>query len=353
MKRYAAVGLGLLTSLSACMSECGTSSSAAPQVSVAVRGFDPGVPASAHPVAPVRGREEAGRPAPAVPRDAAADLEPFATAAPISGKSIGHTSVVLKVRLEGGLTAAYKPRSKRGPLRYKGEIAAYRLAMALGLPNVPPALPRSFAFAPMLAALGGKATDSGDLFAAEAIADDAGNVPGALIPWIADLSFLAIETDPLLSEWKGWLGGRDGTAEVPDEKKHLAAQISTLIVFDYVTGNWDRWSGGNVGLDAKHATVLFIDNDGAFYDAPPKGPLAAQKARLAAVARFSRSFVDELRKLDAKALEAAIGSEVNGKPEPLLSATALAGVEARRGEALAVIDARIAKAGEAATLVFP
>ena len=41
--------------------------------------------------------------------------------------------------------AAYKPRSKLplGDHRYKGEIAAYRLAVALGLDNVPRAIPRA------------------------------------------------------------------------------------------------------------------------------------------------------------------------------------------------------------------
>ena len=245
------------------------------------------------------------------------------------------------------MVAAYKPSSKRGPSRYKGEIAAYRLATALGLPNVPPAIPRSFPLAGLLAALGGKDTDAGGLLAREALPDEKGEVAGALIPWIPRLGFLALEAEPLLGEWKGWLGA---SGEVPADKRSVAAQVSTMIVFDYITGNWDRWSGGNVGHDAQSGTVLFIDNDGAFYETPPRGPLADQKKRLEAVARFSRSFVGRLRALDAKALAAAMGDERDGVP--LLAGKAVAGAAKRRDEALRIIDARIARDGEPKVLVF-
>jgi len=309
-----------------------------PTLSIPVQGW---TPPDASDVA-----RDAAKPSPA--GDAAHDvLVDYKTASPVSGKSIGHTSVVFKLKLEGGLEAAYKPRSKRGPSRYKGEIAAYRLATALGLPNVPPALSRSFARATLLKALGGEASEPGALYAKEAIAGETGDVPGALIPWIPHLGLMELHAEPLLSAWQGWLGG---AGEVPEDQRGLAAQISTMIVFDYVTGNWDRWSGGNIGFEAQKRMLLFIDNDGAFYDAPPDGPLAAQKGRLNRVKRFSRGFVGRLRTLDPKALAAALGDESPGVP--LLGEKALAGVNARREEALRTIDARIKKSGEEKTLEF-
>ncbi len=205
----------------------------------------------------------------------ASKLPLYEVAKPLSGKSIGHTSVVFKLKLEQDLVVAYKPSSKRGPSRYKGEIAAYRLATALGLPNVPPAIPRSFPLAGLLAALGGKDTDAGGLLAREALPDEKGEVAGALIPWIPRLGFLALEAEPLLGEWKGWLGA---SGEVPADKRSVAAQVSTMIVFDYITGNWDRWSGGNVGHDPQSGTVLFIDNDGAFYETPPRESARGQRS---------------------------------------------------------------------------
>jgi hypothetical protein len=261
------------------------------------------------------------------------------TGRPRSGKSIGHTSVVFKLRFDDGTEAAFKPRSRRGGARYRGEIAAYRLGVALGIENVPPALPRSFDAGDLRAALG-----SEPLFAEEVLASRDGRVDGAILPWIKGLSFLDLERDPWLGKWRGWLahGG-----VIPEDERRTAAAISSMIVFDYVTGNWDRWSGGNVGFDRARDTVLFIDNDGAFYDPPPAAALARQTTILARVDRFSARFVAALRALE---VARALGEERPG--EPLLGEHNVASVEARRRRALAVIEAKIAAQGGPAVLAF-
>jgi hypothetical protein len=123
-----------------------------------------------------------------------------------------------------------------------------------------------------------------------------------------------------------------------------------MIVFDYLTANWDRWSGGNVGTDAAGQAVLFIDNDGAFFDPPPPVPLAKQRSLLAYDARFSKRFIAALRALDPEAARGAMGEEAPG--EPLLAPRVLAGLEERRKTALAVVDAKIAKDGEDKVLCF-
>lgn len=275
------------------------------------------------------------------------DLTDLETRPPVWGKSIGHTSVVFKVKLDGGALAAYKPASHRGGARYKGEIAAYRLARALGLPNVPPALARDFRWTELSAALGGDGTDAGKLFKDETSGDERGNVRGAIIPWIEHLTFVPLDAEPLRSSSRGWL---EANATVPDDKKKLAGQLSTMIVFDYLTGNWDRWSGGNIGMQEGHDTLLFIDNDGAFFDPPPPAPLAKQLALLKEDARYSRSFVTALRSLDSESTRAAFGELRPG--EPLLSAHVLEGVEVRRRTALAIIEAKVASHGERSVLVF-
>jgi hypothetical protein len=290
--------------------------------------------------------------------DRAVDLAPFMTSRPVWGKSIGHTSVVFKLRLVGqepleggaperGLEAAYKPRSKRGKARYRGEIAAYRLGLALRLTNVPPALPRAFAVFELGAALGGPSSAAGKLFTEEVVADERGDVRGALIPWIVGLKFLPLEAEPLRSEWRGWLAS---TGSVPEDKRKLAAQISTMIVFDYLTGNWDRWSGGNIGTDETGDTLLYIDNDGAFFDPPPPEPLAKQRTLVREDARFSRSFIAALRLLEPEAAKAALGED--GPGEPLLSPKVLAGLQERRKDVLALVDATVRKDGQDKVLAF-
>ena len=268
--------------------------------------------------------------------DAAFDDAAFATATPRSARSIGHTSVVLKLELTSGKKAAFKPASRRGPVRYKGEIAARRLALALGLPNVPPTLFRTFPVA-TLASAGN--TD-------EMIVRDAA-VKGALIPWIEGLSFLALESAPLSGQWKQWL--KKGTS-VPDDQRELARQISTLVAFDFLTGNWDRWSGGNVGIDKASGTLLYIDNDGAFFEVPPQDGLQKNEKLLRAVDKLSRGFITRLRTLDEAALAHALGEESPGVP--LLSRKALSGVASRRERLLAIVDAKVRDAGEDATFAF-
>jgi len=137
----------------------------------------------------------------------------------------------------------------------------------------------------------------------------------------------------------------------PGRPAHARGEISTLVCFDFLTGNWDRWSGGNVGLDKATGRLLFIDNDGAFFEVPPADALAKNKRLLGSVYRFSRAFVEHVRALDDVALDRAVGEESPGVP--LLSAKALAGVHRRRTELLAVIDSKRADAGDDAIFAFP
>jgi hypothetical protein len=240
---------------------------------------------------------------------AVADAEDlFTSPTPKSARSIGHTSVVFKIELANGRKAAFKPASRRGPLRYKGEIAAFRLSRALGLSNVPPAYFRTFEAKALAAAMSNE--DSAALFAKEAIVKD-GLVKGAIVPWIDGLQFVALEQAPLSGQWKAWLA-KDGA--IPEAEADRAREISNLIVFDFLSGNWDRWSGGNVGLDPKTKHLLYIDNDGAFFDVPPMDGLARNKKMLDGVAKISRSLFDRLDGLGEEGLRKALGEETPGVP---------------------------------------
>jgi hypothetical protein len=290
---------------------------------------------------PAPAPELASAPAPesAIEPEPAAELDPrYLTADVVAAKSIGHTSFVLKLRLEGDLEAVFKPRSHKafGTTRFKAEIAAYRLARALGLKNVPVAVPRSFDAANLRAAM---RDASFDKFAAPT---PDGLLPGALMPWIAGYQVLPLESEPWRSRWQGWLTG--GEAPSADEDRALAAQISTMIVFDYMTANWDRWSGANVAVDHASGTLLFVDNDGAFYEAPPQVTLAGQLALVARVRRFSGDFITRLRVLDRARIAGAIGD--------VLAPNLLDAVEGRRREVVRVIEDRIASDGEASVLSF-
>ena len=280
--------------------------------------------------------------APVTAASAVASVDPYRTADPVTSKSIGHTSYVLKLRLEGGAVAVFKPRSKLplGDHRYRGEIAAYRLATALGLDNVPRALPRSFEAA-KLAALQSD-------FAGKGLPDDDGRIRGALMPWIDGYRVLPLEEKDPRARWEPWLF--DVRSTIPDDRRALAASVSTMIAFDYVTANWDRWSGGNVAEDAATGKVLFVDNDGAFYDSPDPAALARSRALLGRVTRFSRRFVAALRGMDAAKVRDALGDEAVGVP--LVSERVVDGVVARAHAAVEAVDACVRDAGERETFAF-
>lgn len=276
-------------------------------------------------------RAEAG--APDAPDD---DGAAWLTSPPVRAKSIGHTSVVFKVELANGKKLAFKPRSKKGASRYKGEIAAYALAKELGVPNVPPAYARSFEASALRAAA--SRDDAAAKLFAEQVVLEGGRVRGAAIPWIDELEFIPFEKDPWWTKWRGWL--KKG-APIPDDQKDLARQASVLVCFDYVTGNWDRWSGANVGFDKEKKQLLFVDNDGAFFDSPPKDGLERNKRLLRETERFSRRFVTALREAKDRDLSTVVES-----------APARDGVRARMREVLEDVDAKIAANGESETLWF-
>lgn len=267
----------------------------------------------------------------------------FLTAEPTDGKAIGHTSVVYKLKLEGGLVAAFKPDSKRGPGRYRGEVAAFRLARSLGLPNVPPALARSFASAKLRAAL---TRDAAAAFPADVTVAGGDVVHGALMPWLPRYALLPLEAPKERTRWSAWLrhGSSIADADVP-----LARQISVMVLFDFVTGNWDRFSGGNIAWDEEAKTVLFVDNDGAFLEPLPK-VFERQRATFLVTERFSRGVVAGLRAFDAAKVAEVLGEERDGVP--LLGEGARRALLARMRAAVEHVDAKIRVHGEEDVLRF-
>jgi hypothetical protein len=311
----------------------GESDAARPSVEAAARREEP--PADAARAADaVRGADATAAPA--------FDCE---DGAPRSGKSVGHTSIVFKLELTNGKKVAWKPNARKVRGRWRGEVAAWRLGEALGLPNVPLACARAFDAAAVGAALAPNASAS-KLFADEAIVEG-GKVRGAMIPWIDGLQLWPLEKEPVRAEVQRWLRGSNA---IPEDKLDLARQASTLVAFDFLTSNWDRYSGGNVGLDATGKTVLFIDNDAAFTDGPPRDQLARNRTLLEGVDRFSRGFVAKVRELGDERLGRVFGQAggVPLLPEPVVLAFAR-----RRADLLAIVDAKARRAGDAETLFFP
>ncbi|HRG98280.1 MAG TPA: hypothetical protein PLR99_18645 [Polyangiaceae bacterium] len=204
---------------------------------------------------------------------------------------------------------------------------------------MPEAWLRGFTLAELRPAL---TPEAARLLEAEALPGRDGRVPGALIPWIAGLRFPPLDREPALGRWKRALAGERDRDAGPEELARLG-ELSALVVFDTLSGNWDRWSGGNLGEHPVTGHLLFIDNDGAFLAAPPADALARQRRLLAGTRRFSASLARALAALDAERLDVVFGRDLSGGP--LLGAEALSGVRARLLEARRAVATQALDAG--------
>lgn len=276
-------------------------------------------------------------------------------------KSVGSTSAVFKVPLDGGIAGAFKPESKKHGSRWRAEVAAYRLSRALGLDNVPVSVPRAAKIASLYAST--KSDKMLRLLRDECLPRDDGKLPGAMIAWVHGLSRLQLEDDPLWSAWHEWLSvGSEPPARAIElrvaapiaktlrEARVLAPQLSSLVAFDHVIGNRDRWSGHNIIMDVTHTRLVYLDHNLAF-DA--KLDVAARAKRtmiLHRVERFSRSVIAHARELTRQSLVNTFGVDDLGAP--LLADEQIDATLARRDELVAYVDSLIAKYGEARVLSF-
>lgn len=129
--------------------------------------------------------------------------------------------------------------------------------------------------------------------------------------------------------------------------RDILHQISDIILVDYLTNNWDRFSGdvNNYGANChfQPGGIIAIDNDAAF---PPwHAPRVVRRLNL--VQMFSRDMVQNLRVLDPDQL--LLHLFPNPTKEELKSFERF---KERRLDALKYIDGLIAKKGEDRVLVF-
>lgn len=113
------------------------------------------------------------------------------------------------------------------------------------------------------------------------------------------------------------LGGgkfhQDALAEQGDAKlRDVARQLSSILVFDYLTQNWDRFSTSSnyYGVNNQFADGRFIslDNGAAFYDEPQPDV----EGRFRKASRFSRSMIVAVRALDPDTVNKVLFPDADG-----------------------------------------
>lgn len=251
-------------------------------------------------------------------------------------QNVGSTSVNLHLHLAGGIDAAWKPRTTTHGETYRAEIAAYRLNRLLGMNRVPPAVSRIIPRAQLRLAPTSPVVFERD-----------NTARGAAIYWVPVLRDSLIDRPREIERWSAWL--RQGRT-IPAEQRVRAEEISSLLVFDFLTGNWDRWSGSNVPMDAD-GHLIYRDNNGGFEEPFVEGLLQRGMFWLRRAQRFSRSVIERARAMTDASIRAEMALDPDRAHPPLTDAQ-IRSLLRRRDALIQYVDGLSRRHGEANVLAF-
>ncbi len=275
------------------------------------------------------------------------------TSVPRAVRPVGTTSVVFHMALTGEIHAAYKPQTQAHPRGHLSEVAAYRIGRALGLDHVAPAVPRDVPLDRLRTLLNPGFASGWEALSAQFVVSPNHVVRGAAIYWIPELRELGIDTPEGMQNWHRWLAQDNASGPSREKSKLTAAQISTMVAFDTVIGNWDRFSGGNAQGDRTGRQLFLRDHNVAFVEPLRPTQLTRLLGHLRHVERWSRSFVRHLRAFDAPRLRTALRAPDDPAGFVALTEIQIAGVLDRRRTVLSYVAALIDRYGESNVLTFP
>lgn len=208
----------------------------------------------------------------------------------------GGASISLRVTFEGGVQAALKPEQVR-ITRYQSEIAAYRISLALGLDKVPPSCVRRI---PVEQLQAGMPKSLVERMQTELVVDKEGMVAAAVISWVPHLHGMRLEE----SDW--WREMLQHKGPLPANKRKRVLEIASLILFDYLILNHDRWSGGNT--HDSNGQMVFLDQGAGFGPERHHRRSRAALKTLKWAERFPKDLVHAVFALDSKALSQDLAS---------------------------------------------
>jgi hypothetical protein len=255
----------------------------------------------------------------------------------------GGSSISFRLDFADGSRAAFKPEQTNPQTVPRKEVAAYRINRMLGLNRVPPATARSVHKAELLDKLPPDAQFLATRIMAETLFDEEGFTRGEASYWIPVILDSHLDTTESQMLWWKWMSVGE---EIPRDKLDLMAQLSELLLFDLLTNNSDRFSGGNL-MTSKDGRILFFMDNTFGFQVEPEGHIRCRTA-LMRCQKFSKKLVETMRRLDVPSLRTALEAEPG-----VLSEAELHAVIARRDVALRYVDGLITQYGAERVLVFP
>ncbi len=247
-------------------------------------------------------------------------------------KPMSSRSKSVRLYFPDGGSAIFKPMLV-GDSSARLEVAFYRLAVLLNVQTVPVSVMRPIYPDRLENALMFKDTDEARAFS-DALARDArGRVWGAMIEWLEGLKPVGAEDD------RGRLDVRVVFGN--DAYRNLWANLSDAVVLDYLLGNWDRFSGGNLFRMEGGDSLALIDHNEAFYRLNARQKELLDDS-LNAVRCFSPALVLRLRELTPEKVSSAL--KTTGWDGVLLRQVEIGNIFKRKDTLLKVIDRRMAAA---------
>jgi len=241
----------------------------------------------------------------------------------------GGSTLTFKIQNKGKIIAALKPLQTRRQSNYRAEIAAWRICELLQCDFKVPYNKEVRVEKSVFLTMYSRSTSSRkDSYTPQLVDliwtrhDGKEYLHATLKEWIEDFTRFPIEYTSL---WKPWLA--QNSAPAPSELKNslapiqersrinrlydkilaaapdldtqgLAAQIAQVLIFDYLTGNWDRFSGVEDwwGVNCQFAKnkIVSIDNGAAFQPYSNKKVLE----RFLLAQKYGRRFIRDLHALD-------------------------------------------------------
>ena len=259
----------------------------------------------------------------------------------------GGSSISFRIDFADGSRAAWKPQQTNSQTIPRKEVAAYRLNRLLGLNAVPPAAPRAVSRDELVSHLHPDSVEFLPRIQAETIFGADGKSLGTASYWIPIIKDSGFDTPDGQRMTTAWLTHGE---PIPADKLSMARQVSDLFVFDFLTANPDRFSGGNMKMSPDGTELFYMDNTMSFF-LDPTGP-PKNRDVFFRTQRFSRSLVEALNRITDATLRRALGAEAGGTHE-LLTPPEIAALLGRRDVVRHHIDSLIARYGAREVLYFP
>src|SRR6185312_11114960 len=256
----------------------------------------------------------------------------------------GGSSISFRVDFADGSRAAWKPTQTIT----RKEIAAYRLNRLLGLNAVPPAAPRAVSRDELFSHLHPDSLEYLPRIKAETIFNPAGITYGTASYWIPTIKDSGFDTPDGQRLTTAWL--TVGGEPIPPDRMSMAEQVSDLIVFDFLTSNPDRYSGGNMKMSPDGTELFYMDNTMSFF-VDAAGPQRNREV-LFRTQRFSKRLYVALDHVTTPRLHRAMAQEP-GATYDILTPAEIAAVVGRRQVIQQYVRELIAKLGAREVLFFP